>query len=123
MDSELQLELLENRIEYNEEIFGNKTIYGNVLERLLEDSKYVGLSLRFPYQDFSDKELPKKYANWQLRCCQEIYQNIGNEGIKTYSENGLSWARDSGYISYELRNEIESIVGYIIDEDEEDEEE
>ena len=46
-------------------------------------------------------------------CCQEIYQGIGTEGIKSYAENGLSWTRDSGYISYELRNEIESVVGYI----------
>ena len=30
-----------------------------------------------------------------------------------YSENGLSWTRDSAYITYELRNEIEPVIGYI----------
>ena len=96
--------------------------YLNVLNRLLEDSKYVALSIRYPYQDFSNMELPSKYKNWQLRCCQEIYNGIGTEGIKSYSENGLSWTRDSGYISYELRSEIESMVGYIQEEPEEVEE-
>ena len=90
--------------------------YIKVLKRLLEDSKYVALSIRYPYQDFSNMELPIKYKNWQLRCCQEIYNGIGTEGIKSYSENGLSWTRDSGYISHELRSEIESFVGYIVEE-------
>ena len=124
MDSDLtQYELLEERIEYNEKIFGNDETYEKVLNRLLDDSKYVALSLRFPYQDYSNMELPTKYKNWQLRCCQEIYQGIGTEGIKSYAENGLSWTRDSGYISYELRSEIESFVGYIVEEPEEVEEE
>jgi hypothetical protein len=114
MDSEnTQYNLLSERIEYSENIFGDEDTYENVLNRLLEDSKYIALSIRYPYKDFSNMELPSKYKNWQLRCCQEIYQGIGTEGIKSYSENGLSWTRDSGYISHELRNEIESMVGYI----------
>lgn len=118
--SNTQLELLKNRIEYDKNIFGDEDTYENVLNRLLEDSKFVGLSIRFPYKDFSNMELPSKYKNWQLRCCQEIYQSIGTEGIKSYSENGLSWTRDSGYISHELRSEIESMVGYITEEVETD---
>lgn len=118
--SNTQIELLKNRIEYDKNIFGDEDTYENVLNRLLEDSKFVGLSIRFPYKDFSNMELPSKYKNWQLRCCQEIYQGIGTEGIKSYSENGLSWTRDSGYISHELRSEIESMVGYITEEVETD---
>ena len=117
--SNTQLELLKNRIEYEENIFGDMQTYDEVLNRLLEDSKFVGLSIRFPYKDYSNMELPSKYKNWQLRCCEEIYTGIGTQGIKSYSENGLSWTRDSGYISYELRNEIESTVGYIEEEVEE----
>lgn len=111
-----QFTLLKDRIEYNENIFGDVFTYTKTLNRLLEDSKYVGLSIRYPYKDFSNMELPSKYNNWQLRCCEEIYQSIGTQGIKSYSENGLSWTRDSGYISYELRNEIEPIIGYIQDD-------
>jgi len=119
MESVDQLDLLKERIEYNENIFGDEDVYENVLNRLLDDSKYIALSLRFPYEDYSEIELPKKYNNWQLRCAVEIYQGIGTEGIKSYSENGLSWTRDSGYISHELRGEIEPLVG-VIKEIEED---
>ena len=116
-----QLDLLKEKIEYDETIFTDNETYIKVLKRLLEDSKYIALSLRYPYQDYSDLELPKKYYNWQLRCSEELYNSIGTQGIKSYSENGLSWTRDSGYISYELRSEIEQIVGYIIVEDDEGE--
>lgn len=108
-----QLDLLKERIEYDETIFTDNTTYEKVLNRLLEDSKYVALSLRYPYRDYSELELPAKYNNWQLRCCEEIYNQIGTTGIKSYSENGLNWTRDSSYISYELRGEIEPMVGYI----------
>lgn len=114
-----QLELLKNRINYDSNVFGDMPTYNKVLIRLLEDSKYVGLSLRYPYKDYSNMELPSKYKNWQLRCCEEIYQGIGTQGIKSYSENGLSWTRDSGYISNELRSEIEPMVGYILETTEE----
>lgn len=121
MDSEnIQLELLKQRIPNDEKIFGDDETYESVLNRLLDDSKFIALSIRFPYQDYSNMDLPSKYKNWQLRCCQEIYQGIGTEGIKSYAENGLSWTRDSGYISYELRSEIESFVGYIQEEVEEE---
>lgn len=110
-----QIAFLKERIPFEENIFDDVSIYEKVLNRLLEDSKYIALSLRFPYQDYSNMSLPKKYNNWQIRCSVELYNSIGNEGIKSYSENGLSWTRDSGYISYELRNEIEQIVGFIIE--------
>ena len=112
-----QLELLKERIEYDSKIFTDKTTYEKVLNRLLEDSKHIALSLRFPYKDYSNIALPTKYNNWQLRCCTEIYQSIGTEGVKSYAENGLSWTRDSGYISNELRGEIEPMVGYIVMEE------
>ena len=52
--SNTQLELLKNRIEYEENIFGDMQTYDEVLNRLLEDSKFVGLSIRFPYKDYSN---------------------------------------------------------------------
>lgn len=119
MESANQLELLKKRIVYQENIFEDYDIYENVLNRLLEDSKYLALSLRFPYQDYSSMELPKKYYNWQLRCCEELYRNLGTQGIKSYSENGLAWTRDSSYITHELESEIEPIIGYIMPNEEE----
>lgn len=124
MESEItQLDLLKERIEYDENIFTDNETYEKVLNRLLDDSKYIALSLRYPYQDYSSLELPQRYNNWQLRCCEELYNGIGTEGIKSYSENGLSWTRDSGYVSYELRGEIEPLVGYIIQEESDEDEE
>lgn len=116
-----QFDLLKERIEYDKDIFTDNDTYTKVLNRLLEDSKYVGLSLRFPYVENWDIDLPKKYLNWQIRCCQEIYEQIGSIGLKSYAENGLSWTRDSTYISYELRNEIEPMIGYIKESDEDEE--
>ena len=122
MESVTQLDLLKERIEYDENIFTDNETYEKVLNRLLDDSKYVALSLRYPYQEYSNMELPVKYNNWQLRCCEELYNGIGTQGIKSYSENGLSWTRDSGYISYELRGEIEPLVGYIVKEESDEDE-
>ena len=115
-----QFSLLKERIEYDKDIFQDNETYEKVLNRLLEDSKYVGLSLRFPYLDNWDIELPNKYKNWQIRCCTEIYEQIGTIGLKSYAENGLSWTRDSTYISNELRGEIEPMAGYIKEDDEDE---
>jgi hypothetical protein len=112
-----QLELLKTRVKYDAKKFGDNTVYESVLTRLLEDSKYIALSLRYPYQDYSNMELPKKYNNWQLRCCEELLGLMGTNGIKSYAENGLSWTRDSASISHNLMSEIEPMVGYIIVEE------
>ena len=115
-----QLDLLKERIEFDANIFTDNETYEKVLNRLLDDSKYIALSLRYPYQDYSQLELPNKYYNWQIRCSEELYNQIGNVGVKSYSENGLNWTRDSGYISYELRGEIEPMAGYIEESEEND---
>lgn len=114
MESEnQQLNLLKERIVYDENVFGSYEIYEGTLNNLLEDSKYIALSLRYPYQDYTEYELPKKYYNWQLRCCSELYNLIDSQNIKSYSENGLSWTRDSANLSTSLVEEIEPMVGII----------
>lgn len=115
-----QMNKLKTRIQFDENIFDSMEIYEKVLQNLLEDSKAIALSLRFPYKDCSDMDLPTRYYNWQLRCCEELYKLIGSVNIKSYSENGLNWTRDTGYLSTHLINEIEPIVGYIIKEEEEE---
>lgn len=117
MGSSEQLEKLTKRIAYNENLYGDESTYQNFLERLLEDSKYIALSMRYPYQDFYDMDLPRKYYNWQLRCCMELKELIGSANVKSYSENGLSWTRDSAYLSEQLATEIEPMVGYIGSDD------
>lgn len=120
MESEnKQLIMLKERIIYSDKKFGDFVTYQKALERLLEDSKFIALSLRFPYKDYSDMSLPRKYNNWQLRCCEELYKLIGTSGIKSYAENGLSWTRDSSYLSDGLTSEIEPMIGYIEESEEE----
>ena len=110
------IEKLKQRIVFEENVFHDIETYEGVLNRLLEDSKYQALSLRYPYKDYYEMELPKKYYNWQLRCCEELYKLVGTNGIISYSENGLSWTRDSGNISKKLSEEIEPMAGWIEDE-------
>ena len=108
-----QIQLLKDRIVYEDEVFGNSTTYEKVLNRLLEDSKFIALSIRYPFDDYSSIDLPTKYNNWQLRCSVEIYQNLGKENIKSYSENGINWTRDSNNISNGLLDEIMPTIGVI----------
>ena len=116
-----QLDLLKERIVYEPAIFETEEIYEKCLNRLLEDSKEDALSLRYPYQDTTDMELPKRYYNWQLRCAEELYKLIGSANIKSYSENGLNWTRETGNLSTFLVNKIEPLVGYIRKESDESE--
>lgn len=110
----IQLNKLKERIPYNENVFENESTYENTLNRLLEDSTFIGLSLRFPF-DETQTELPNysKYANWQLRCSVELYNLLlnGNSNFTQYSENGVSWTRDSSMISSSLANEIMPMIG------------
>lgn len=110
-DMNAQLEKLERRIVYDEDVFGTQANYEQILEDLLEDSMNIGLSILFPYQDFSEKSFPKKYYNWQLRCCVELYNSAGTANIASYSENGLSWTKFKDGLSQSLLNELISKVG------------
>ena len=118
-----QSDLLKERIPYEEAIFESEEVYNKVIDRLLEDAKEDALSLRFPYQDTTGMELPRRYYNWQLRCAEELYGLIGSINIKSYSENGLNWTRDTAYLSTYLVNKIEPMVGYIKEAVEDDENE
>ena len=110
-DINAQLEKLERRIKYDSDIFGTQANYEQVLRDLLEDSMYIGLSILFPFEDFSEMSFPKKYYNWQIRCCVELYNNTGATNIASYSENGLSWTKFKDGLSQDLLNELMPKVG------------
>lgn len=108
---EEQLKKLKLRIPYDEVIFGTEEIWSNALKILLEDTKNIALSEIYPFEDYSELELPSKYLNWQLRACVELY-NLGDKnGITAYSENGLSWTKNSGGLSKDLMSEITRKAG------------
>ena len=106
-----QLEKLKRRIIYDADIFGSTLNYENVLKDLLEDSMYIGLSILYPFEDFSNMQFPKRYYNWQIRTCVELYELAGKSNIASYSENGLSWTKFKSGLSKDLLNELVSKVG------------
>ena len=110
-DMKAQLEKLKKRISYDSDVFTSQSNYERVLSNLLEDSMYIGLSILFPFEDFSEKSFPKRYYNWQIRCCVELYDMTGTSNIASYSENGLSWTKFKDGLSQSLLNELISKVG------------
>lgn len=113
-DNPSLLDILKERISYKTNIFTDETTYGKVLNNLLEDSKFIALSLKYPFDD-TKEELPNtsKYNNWQIRCALELYNLLksGGNDFVSYSENGISWTRDSSIISKQLKSEIMPKVG------------
>lgn len=110
-DIEAQLEKLKRRISYDEDMFESQSNYNDILKDLLEDSMYIGLSILFPFEDFSEKSFPKKYYNWQIRCALELYNSRGTSNIASYSENGLSWTKFKDGLPQSLLNELIPKVG------------
>ncbi len=115
-----QLEALKKRIPYDEVVFGTEENYEQVLNDLLEDAKNIALEEIYPFKDFSKLDLPKKYLNWQLRACVELFNLADKNGIISYSENGLSWTKDTGSLSKSLMGALTRRAGVPRSEDEED---
>lgn len=108
---EIQLPILQSRIPYDADIFNSEETYEQVLTDLLNDSKSICLEVIFPYEDFTDYDLPKKYYNWQLRCCIELYNMADKQGLAGYSENNLSWTKYTDGLSKDLMSKLISKVG------------
>jgi len=62
-----------------------------LLNLLLKMATDLALRTLNPFEDDIDAlVLPYKYDYWVVRATKEMYQNLGSETIKSYSENGLS---------------------------------
>lgn len=100
--NELQIE------EMRLELLGNKTDTSkdDLFNLKLKQAKYIALETLYPFDKEID-ELPIRIAkDWQVRCAIELYNMIGEEGIISYSENGLSYTKNTGLISKELMEEL-----------------
>lgn len=106
-----QMPVLEKRIPFDKDIFEDYTTYTDVLTSLLEDSKAICLETLFPFDDFSEYLLPKKYYSWQIRCCVELYNLADKQGVTNYAENSLSWSKLSDGLSRDLMCKLTSRVG------------
>ncbi len=112
-DEELSLQMkeLEMRIPFDSDIFETRDNYERVLYSLLKDSLNIALETLFPYDDFSAIQLPKKYYNWQIRCCIELYNLADKQGVTSYSESSLSWSKLTDGLSRDLMSKLTSKVG------------
>lgn len=115
----IQLPELEKRIPFDEALHDSQELYEQILTDLLNDSKFICLSLLFPFENYAEYKLPTRYYNWQLRACVELYNLADKISVKDYSENGKSWSRLKDGLSVSLTNELLSKV-YVPDEDDED---
>lgn len=115
----IQLDELKKRIPFDEALHNTQEEYEQILTDLLNDSKFICLSLLFPYEDYAEYELPIRYYNWQLRACVELYNLADKLSIKDYSENGLSWSRLKDGLSMYLTNELISKV-YVPESEDDD---
>lgn len=106
-----QTDILTSRIVFNQNIFGSKDNYNSVIKDLLEDTKYIGLATLFPYEDYSAMDLPKKYNNWQIRACIELYNMADKSMFVAYSENGIGFSKLTDGLSISLMNELIPKVG------------
>lgn len=102
---------LKAKIPYDIDIFGNNSNYEKVISDLLEDSKAILLETLYPFDDFSEKEVPRQYYNWQLRCCVDLYNMADKRGIVNYSENGISWSKLVDGLSNDLMNKLVAHAG------------
>jgi hypothetical protein len=106
-----QFEKLLKRIPFDDSIFSSVNEYKIILEDLLDNSKNIALSVIYPFEDYYEMELPKKYLNWQIRACIELYNLADKGSFISYSENSLSWSRLTDGLSKALMNELTAKVG------------
>lgn len=108
-----QKEILEQRIPIEITGLEDNNDYENMINSLLEDSKNIALSNIYPFKNWSNLDLPVKYYNWQIRAAIELYNLADKAGIKSYSENGLSWSKSTDLLSQGLMEEITPRVGVL----------
>lgn len=73
---------------------------------MLKKAQYIALEILYPF-DKEIMELPMRIReDWQVRCAVELYNSIGEAGYRSYSENGLSYSKDSGSVSEQLLKEL-----------------
>lgn len=80
-----------------------------VFQSKLDDAYSVILNRVYPYTEQIYDEnivLTDKLMNWQTRCAIELYNRLGDEGLTSYSENGLSYSYKTDFISEELLREL-----------------
>ena len=86
----------------------------DLLELLMEIANDVAKRNIYPFEDDLDEiVLGSRYNVWILQASKEMYQNLGQENVKSYSENGLSitYSEMTGGVSFDLMTQLVPKVG------------
>ena len=83
-----------------------------ILTDCLESAKSAILARRFPFGE-PGPILEARYTDLQFRIALDLYNKIGAEGQLGHSENGVSRAYESSWISKQLLAEVTPFVGVL----------
>lgn len=75
------------------------------IEELLDSTTAIINNIRNPFGKIPE-EIETRYYDLQLRIAVELYSKAGAEGQTSHSENGVSRAYSSAWVSPELLSEI-----------------
>ncbi|MBE6890022.1 MAG: hypothetical protein E7485_08430 [Ruminococcaceae bacterium] len=75
------------------------------IEDLLDSTAAIINNIRNPFGEIPE-EIEPRYNDLQLRMAVELFNKEGAEGQTSHSENGVSRAYSSAWVSSELLNEI-----------------
>ena len=98
------------------EILGNDvdTSKDKILTLKLKQANAIGLNILYPIKKGKDRplEIPDIYDDWLVMAGVELYRGIGDENIKSYAENGLSYTRGTAsLLSDELQTLLVPVAG------------
>ena len=86
----------------------------DLLELLIEIANDVAKRNIYPFVDDIDEiVLGTKYDYWIIQASKEMYQNLGQENVRKYSENGISieYTNLVNGLSYDLLTQLVPKVG------------
>lgn len=86
----------------------------DLLELLIEIANDVAKRNIYPFVDDIDEiVLGTKYDYWIIQASKEMYQNLGQENVRKYSENGISieYTDLVNGLSYDLLTQLVPKVG------------
>mgnify|MGYP003615234464 CR=1 FL=1 len=88
--------------------------YDSLLNLLITMAKDLAKLTLYPFEeDLTEIVLSHTYDYWVVMAAKEMYQNLGNENIRSYSENGLSisYKDMTNGLSMDLLNQLVPKVG------------
>ena len=86
----------------------------SLLQLLINNATMLAKTTLYPFvEDVESIVLGSRYNVWILQASKEMYQNLGQENVKSYSENGLSitYSEMTGGVSFDLMTQLVPKVG------------